>query len=82
MRQALVADRRIGADPSVIWAGHSDSRASYVAAADVIAVPSRVEGLRGDSLSRNGLTLATRPARVTALVLELADESTHKGAGR
>jgi glycosyltransferase involved in cell wall biosynthesis len=141
-RQALVADHPIGADPSVIWAGHSEWPESYFAAADVMAVPSRAEGMAlvpleamayersvvafdaggiresiGDAgsvlacgdivgLARALVNRLINPAlaraeglrgrqrveewfdardsasRVAALVLQLADESTQKAAGR
>ncbi|MCZ8379300.1 glycosyltransferase [Mycobacterium sp. CPCC 205372] len=45
LRDALHRDHPISHDPSVSWLGWSDSPGDYMAAADVVVVPSRAEGM-------------------------------------
>jgi glycosyltransferase involved in cell wall biosynthesis len=44
-RARLQSDYPVSADPSVHWVGNSDCPVDYMAAADVVVVPSRAEGM-------------------------------------
>ena len=44
-RARLQSDYPVSTDPSVHWVGNSDCPADYMAAADVVVVPSRAEGM-------------------------------------
>ncbi len=45
LREQLQRDYPVALDPSVIWTGWSDRASEYFSAADVVAVPSRAEGM-------------------------------------
>jgi glycosyltransferase involved in cell wall biosynthesis len=45
LRYQLERDHLISKDPSVCWVGYSSNPADYMAAADVVVVPSRAEGM-------------------------------------
>lgn len=44
-RERLQTDHPVSSDPSVHWVGNSGRPADYMAAADVVVVPSRAEGM-------------------------------------